>query len=101
MIGEKSVVFTSAVMAAPNYGAIFGEDLLESFDDEIAYCALVMFGREGGEAVAGEFGHEERDGIFQLRDDMSPHVAALRPAMDAYEDGTGAKVMGIALDMAT
>lgn len=43
-VNEEAVAYASAaVVAAPNYGAVFAEDRLEGFDQDGADGALVWF----------------------------------------------------------
>ena len=44
---EAMTYSAASVVATPDYWAVFAEDCLESFDDEVPYCAFVMFWWEG------------------------------------------------------
>lgn len=71
VVDEEAVADSAAsVVAAPDYWTGFAEDALERFDEEVADCAFVGGRGEGGEAVAGEFGDKQGDGIFDQRDDL-------------------------------
>nr|POE56120.1 hypothetical protein CFP56_79283 [Quercus suber] len=90
----------AAVVSAPQDLAIAGEDAREGFEEQMADGAFVAVRRQRREPVPGQFGDEERDSVSERTHRVSPHVAALRPAVDHDEHGSGAGVVREGLHVA-
>lgn len=104
VVDEETMAYTtSAVVAAPDYWALFAEDLLQSLDEEIAYCAFVALRRQRAQAVTWELRDEQGDLVLELWDNVAPPVMAvsLVAVMLASKDiGVHVRALRVSVDYA-